>query len=282
MRKSNLFYATIAVGVLALILAILIFMSKVAVVNAVEVDQEQGGIDAHFFVRYDHTVQDENGNSHYDAHRYFPIGSISVDYDRNKNESDYTSADGKVKTNAAFVKDAKLVIDDGELNIFHQFGATYQTIRNHFKPVYDNISSEPSKEVMAASIERALGSEMRDAYNNGKVDVLWYVIKQEKHVHVDGVLYWTASGDVVEEGDENDPKKPEISKQEEKINPQPQNPGDQTPRPPQEDKSKVKVHKSSPQTGDTRNIAGLVACLISAAAFGTAALLYRKGKHIKR
>ena len=228
------------------------------------------------------TVQDENGNSHYDAHRYFPIGSISVDYDRNKNESDYTSADGKVKTNTAFVKDAKLVIDDGELNIFHQFGATYQTIRNHFKPVYDNISSEPSKEVMAASIERALGSEMRDAYNNGKVDVLWYVIKQEKHVHVDGVLYWTATGDVVEEGDENDPKKPEISKQEEKINPQPQNPGDQIPRPPQEDKSKVKVYKSSPQTGDTRNIAGLVACLISAAAFGTAALLYRKGKHIKR
>lgn len=282
MRKTNLFYATVAVGVLALVLAILIFMSKVAVVNAMEADQGQGDIDAHFFVRYDHTVQDENGNSHYDAHRYFPIGSVAADYDRSKNESDYTSADGKVKTNSAFVEDAKLVIDNGELNIFHQFGATHQTIRNHFKPVYDNISAEPSKEVMAASIERALGSDMRDAYNNGKVDVLWYVIKQEKHVHVDGVLYWTATGDVVEEGDKDEPQKPEIPKQEEKVNPQPEKSTDQATQPSQDDKSSVEIHKSSPQTGDTRNIAGLVACLVSAAAFGTASLLYRKGKHIKR
>lgn len=200
--KNKLSCAIITVGILVSILTILIFMSKVAVVNAAETE-----LDAHFFIRYDHTVQDENGDSHYDAHRYFPVGSVAADYDRSKNMTDYTSVDGKVKTNSAYVEDAKTVIDSGEINLYHKFGATASTIKNHFKPVYDNIIAEPSQDIIAAAIERAMGSEMANAYKSGEINVLWYVIKQEQNINVDGVLYWTATGDAVEEGDNKDSSK---------------------------------------------------------------------------
>lgn len=197
--KNRLDYAVIVVGILVVIFALLILMSKVAIVNAAE-----AGLEAHFFIRYDHTVQDENGSSHYDAHRYFPVGDVAKDYDRSKNVTDYTSVDGMVKTNSAYVEDAKTVIDSGEINLYHKFGATASTIKNHFKPVYDNILIEPSKEVIANSIERAMGVEMANNYKSGKIDVLWYVIKQEQKINVDGVLYWTSTGDAVEEPDQNE------------------------------------------------------------------------------
>ena len=189
-----------------LILVLLIFWMVLAPTSKATVSTQthwKEQYDAHFFVRYDLSVQDENGNTHYDAHRYFPVGSVREGYSREDNESDYTSADGKVNTNSAFVPDALSVIDNGEVNLYHQFGATKDTIKAYFKPVYDHIINEPSKETMTVAIDKALGSEMAIAYKDGKIDVLWYVIKQEKHIHVDGVLYWVDTGTGVEESEES-------------------------------------------------------------------------------
>lgn len=232
--------------------------------------------DAHFFVRYDLSVQDENGNTHYDAHRYFPIGSVGEGYDRSDNESDYTSADGIVDANSAFIQDAESVIDNGEVNIYHQFGATKDTIKTHFAPVYNHIVNEPSKETMIASIERALGSEMATNYKDGKIDVLWYVIKQEKHIHVDGVLYWVDTGSAVEEPEEpviedgdkefDEPEVKDNNTKEEVI----KNANSPTKNSPTDRKV-----NHSPQTGDILPVMTLVIAVVIAG-FGAAYVIRKK------
>ena len=154
-------------------------------------------IDAHFYVRYDSSNQAEDGTTHYNSTNYFPIGEVADGYEYGSNRSDVTSVDGQVYSNTAYVEGAEGIITESNVNLYHSFNATPETVKDCFGPVYDNIAQSPSKETISASILAALGSSWQQAYDSGKADVLWYVTKLETDgTHVDGCLYWVKTGDI--------------------------------------------------------------------------------------
>jgi hypothetical protein len=155
-------------------------------------------IDAHFYVRYDSSNQAEDGTTHYNPTNYFPIGEVVDGYEYGSNRSDTSSVDGQVYSNTAYVEGAEGVVTEGNVNLYHSFNATSETVKNYFAPVYDNIAQGPSKGTISASINAALGGSWQDAYDAGKVDTLWYVTKLENDgTHVDGCLYWVSNGNVI-------------------------------------------------------------------------------------
>lgn len=174
-------------------------------------------IDAHFYVRYDSSNQAEDGTTHYNPTNYFPIGEVADGYEYGSNRSDTSSVDGQVYSNTAYVEGAEGVVTEGNVNLYHSFNATSETIKDYFAPVYDNIAQGPSKDTISASINAALGVSWQEAYDAGKVDTLWYVTKLENDgTHVDGCLYWVSNGSVINKDkdvDENggviDPGNPE-------------------------------------------------------------------------
>ena len=116
------------------------------------------GYDAHFFIRYDSSTQTEDGTTQYSPKHYFPVGTTAPDYVYGNSGSDYTSVDGKVLTKVAYVPGAETVITGGNVNLYDSFGteANTEALHKYFKTVYDNILQEPSRDVIQASIEKAL------------------------------------------------------------------------------------------------------------------------------
>ena len=159
------------------------------------------GYDAHFFIRYDSSTQTEDGTTQYSPKHYFPVGTTAPDYVYGNSGSDYTSVDGKVLTKVANVPGAEKVITGGNVNLYDSFGteANTEALHKYFKTVYDNILQEPSRDVIQASIEKALGAKYATLYAKGEIDVLWYVSKAESsYVNVDGVVYYVKTGQVVD------------------------------------------------------------------------------------
>ena len=159
------------------------------------------GYDAHFFIRYDSSTQTEDGTTQYSPKHYFPVGTTAPDYVYGNSGSDYTSVDGKVLTKVANVPGAETVITGGNVNLYDSFGteANTEALHKYFKTVYDNILQEPSRDVIQASIEKALGAKYATLYAKGEIDVLWYVSKAESsYVNVDGVVYYVKTGQVVD------------------------------------------------------------------------------------
>lgn len=196
--------------------------------DAVAVDQEQTArptYDAHFFVRYDSTVQEEDGSTHYSPNNYFPIGTVAAGYTYGTSSSDYSSVDGQVYSNTAYVEGAESIITKGNLNLYHQFEATPETIKTIFDPVYSNFAQQPSKEIISWSIGQAMGTLWQTAYDEGKIDVLWYVTKLESghYINVDGCIYWVKSGESADKGDVDDKGNP--------VDPTPESEPTPTPEP---------------------------------------------------
>ena len=155
------------------------------------------GYDAHFFIRYDSSTQTEDGTTHYSPKHYFPVGTTASGYVYGSGGSDYTSVDGKVLTKSAYVPGAEAVITGGNVNLYDSFDT--EALHTYFKTVYDNILQEPSRDVIQASIEKALGAKYAAMYAKGEIDVLWYVSKDESpYVNVDGVVYYVKTGQVVD------------------------------------------------------------------------------------
>ena len=155
------------------------------------------GYDAHFFIRYDSSTQTEDGTTHYSPKHYFPVGTTASGYVYGSGGSDYTSVDGKVLTKSAYVPGAEAVITGGNVNLYDSFDT--EALHTYFKTVYDNILQEPSRDVIQASIEKALGAKYAAMYAKGEIDVLWYVCKAESsYVNVDGVVYYVKTGQVVD------------------------------------------------------------------------------------
>lgn len=155
------------------------------------------GYDAHFFIRYDSSTQTEDGTTHYSPKHYFPVGTTASGYVYGSGGSDYTSVDGKVLTKSAYVPGAEAAITGGNVNLYDSFDT--EALHTYFKTVYDNILQEPSRDVLQASIEKALGAKYAAMYAKGEIDVLWYVSKAESsYVNVDGVVYYVKTGQVVD------------------------------------------------------------------------------------
>ena len=155
------------------------------------------GYDAHFFIRYDSSTQTEDGTTHYSPKHYFPVGTTASGYVYGSGGSDYTSVDGKVLTKSAYVPGAEAAITGGNVNLYDSFDT--EALHTYFKTVYDNILQEPSRDVIQASIEKALGAKYAAMYAKGEIDVLWYVSKDESpYVNVDGVVYYVKTGQVVD------------------------------------------------------------------------------------
>lgn len=181
--------------------------------------------DAHFFVRYDNTNQEESGDSHYSPTKYFPIGKVADGYEYGSSSSDYTSVDGQVDTDSAYVVGAEGIITQANVNLYNKFDVTRDTIKDYFSAIYGHITEEPSKEVVSQSIFAALGEDWQKAYDAGRVDVVWYVIKPYREstlINVDGCVYWVKTGDVIDKDDDPDnPKNPD-NKEDEKPTPSPE------------------------------------------------------------
>ena len=159
-------------------------------------------LDAHFFLRYDSTVQEEDGTTHYSPNNYFPIGEVADGYVYGKSKSDYTSVDGQVTARTAYVGGAETLITAGNINLYNTFGVDKTTILPFFDNVYSKISVLPSDEILASSIGKALGEEWQQAYEDGKIGIVWYVVKDyNPYINVDGCLYWLKSGESVDKGD---------------------------------------------------------------------------------
>ena len=159
------------------------------------------GYDAHFFIRYDSSTQTEDGTTQYSPKHYVPVGTTASGYVYGSGGSDYTSVDGKVLTKVAYVPGAENVITGGNVNLYDSFDteANTEALHTYFKTVYDNILQEPSRDVIQASIEKALGAKYAAMYAKGEIDVLWYVSKDESpYVNVDGVVYYVKTGQVVD------------------------------------------------------------------------------------
>ena len=155
------------------------------------------GYDAHFFIRYDSSTQTEDGTTHYSPKHYFPVGTTASGYVYGSGGSDYTSVDGKVLTKSAYVPGAEAAITGGNVNLYDSFDT--EALHTYFKTVYDNILRKPSRDVIQASIEKALGAKYAAMYAKGEIDVLWYVSKDESpYVNVDGVVYYVKTGQVVD------------------------------------------------------------------------------------
>lgn len=151
--------------------------------------------DARFYVRYDNTVPDEDGTTHYNNAKYFPIGDEMNDDRVDTSNDDY---DGEVLTNDAYVAGAESIIIKGNVNLYDSFDGD---LKKYFNIVYNNIEVLPKTTVIKDSINGALGGDWAALYENGKIDVLWYVIKQEPGaIHVDGVLYNIGTGKTVDIG----------------------------------------------------------------------------------
>ena len=100
-------------------------------------------------------------------------------------------------TKSAYVPGAEAAITGGNVNLYDSFDT--EALHTYFKTVYDNILQEPSRDVLQASIEKALGAKYAAMYAKGEIDVLWYVSKAESsYVNVDGVVYYVKSGQVVD------------------------------------------------------------------------------------
>lgn len=174
---------------------------------------------AHFYIRYDNTTPDEGTPS--EAHsytHYFPVGETAPDW-KPGSDTDRHSPDGKVATDSANVPDTENIISSGHVNLYHSFNVSEDTIKSYFGVVYNNIEVAPSKAEIADSVGRFMGSDWKQAYLNGNVDVLWYVIKrgQDKIIHVDGVLYYVVTGEIADKKDpapvepiEPEPDTPEV------------------------------------------------------------------------
>ena len=100
-------------------------------------------------------------------------------------------------TKSAYVPGAEAAITGGNVNLYDSFDT--EALHTYFKTVYDNILQEPSRDVIQASIEKALGAKYAAMYAKGEIDVLWYVSKDESpYVNVDGVVYYVKTGQVVD------------------------------------------------------------------------------------
>lgn len=166
--------------------------------------------DAHFFIRYDHSNADETGSTHYSPTQYFPVGSVADGYEYGSSRSDYSSVDGQVESSSAYIEGAEAIITKAQVNLYNSFNATGSTIETAFSSVYNNIIEAPNSDIVSSSILAALGEEWQARYNNGTVKVLWYVVKQESsYINVDGVLYYVASGNVIDKDNPEPEPSPE-------------------------------------------------------------------------
>ena len=256
--------------------------------------------DAHFFVRYDNSNQEESGSSHYSPTKYFPIGTVADGYKYGSGTSDYTSPDGTVNSTAAYVSGAEGVITEAQVNLYNSFNANRDNIKTVFQVVYDDIVTSPSRDLISWSIGQALGSEWQARYDNGTIDILWYVVKDggAGYTNVDGVLYYVKSGTVIDKDDPEPEPEPEPT-------PEPEPAPEPTPEPepepvipdaasdsesvePADSKSEeaviedneVPLAKALPQTGDADVTDTIVMVLVLAALVLTLiALVLEKWSH---
>lgn len=144
--------------------------------------------DAHFFVRVDKVVQYEDGNTHYEAKNYFPIGTVSNGYVYGSNISDYNSVDGSVDNIAHIDNSIQSVVTE-----------EIKTSAN--EEIYPHILTKPTiEDVITAAKNYSTACNLKIDFEN--IDVLWYVIKTEgDKIHVDGVLYNKETGDVIQTED---------------------------------------------------------------------------------
>lgn len=174
--------------IISVLVALSVIMSYSIVAYAEETTGEPStptdvtAYDAHFFVRVDKVVQEENGNTHYEASNYFPIGETEG-YKYGDNKSDYHSVDGKVKSDKYFSNVAGNIIgEDGKVN---------EDAKKAIEEcVYIGFVNKPTKEEVQAAAKK-YGFE-------GDVDAIWYVIKREgDKIHVDGILYNVETKEVI-------------------------------------------------------------------------------------
>lgn len=249
--------------------------------DSAEENEETGSTakDAHFFVRYDNSNQEESGSSHYSPTKYFPIGTVADGYKYGSGTSDYTSPDGTVNTTTAYVSGAEGLITEAQINLYNSFNAEKDSIKTVFQVVYDDIVTSPSRDLVSWSIGQALGSEWKARYDNGMIDILWYVVKDggAGYTNVDGVLYYIKSGTVI---DKNDPEPDPEPEPEPTPDPEPE-PTPITPDAdsesdsvePSESKSEeiviedneVPLTKALPQTGDKDVTDTIILILVLAA-----------------
>jgi hypothetical protein len=239
--------------------------------------------DAHFFVRYDCSVVDETGSSHYNPSLYFPIGSVAEGYTYGSGQSDYTSIDGQVSCDTAYIDNAANIISGSKINLYESFYTNSQNIKSVFSPVYDCITQLPSKEVVSASIGLALGIEWQTKYDIGEIDVLWYVVKQEKpYINVDGVLYYTETGEIIDKEEPAPTPEPEITPDVDtnidnsKTEEQTENPVEEQQVETEQNTQNVNENINAlPQTSDDTLVALLIMCGILLICIGSRMILIK-------
>lgn len=229
--------------------------------------------DAHFFVRYDNSNQEESGSSHYSPTKYFPIGTVADGYKYGSGISDYTSPDGTVNSTTAYVSGAEGVITEAQVNLYNSFNANRDNIKTVFQVVYDDIVTSPSRDLISWSIGQALGSEWQALYDNGAIDILWYVVKDggAGYTNVDGVLYYVKSGTVIDKDDPEPTPEPEPAPDPEPVTPDADSdsesvePADSKSEEVVIEDNEVPLAKALPQTGDADVTDTIVMILVLAA-----------------
>lgn len=138
-----------------------------------------------FFLHKNSTVQVENGQTQYPSEFFTPHGSMS----------------GQV-SGIAFVTGAGELIKDGKVGgkdnpIEEEVTAAVAK----FADVQKAITVVPNNATMQNVIKVNFGDNVLADYNKGKIDVLWYVVKNGTNdscpFHVDGVLYNAKTGEIV-------------------------------------------------------------------------------------
>jgi hypothetical protein len=112
-----------------------------------------------------------------------------------------TDTTGKYATGVSInvtVPESKDIVVNNEWNTRAFDFATEEELKTYFENVNTAITELPTREKVAEVLTSSgFDDAIVQAYKNNQIDTLWYVVKTEKTVHVDGVLYWKDSLQVV-------------------------------------------------------------------------------------
>jgi hypothetical protein len=113
-----------------------------------------------------------------------------------------TNADGNYATGVGVVNvtvpESKDIVVNSEWNTRAFDFSTEGELRSYFENVNTAITELPTREKVAEVLASSgFDDSIVQAYKDNQIDTLWYVVKTEANVHVDGVLYWKDSLEVV-------------------------------------------------------------------------------------
>jgi hypothetical protein len=96
------------------------------------------------------------------------------------------------------VPESKDIVVNSEWNTRAFDFSTEGELRSYFENVNTAITELPTREKVAEVLASSgFDDSIVQAYKDNQIDTLWYVVKTEANVHVDGVLYWKDSLEVV-------------------------------------------------------------------------------------